>query len=181
MEKLRFVELANELLKCPLCEFEVDKAERKKAYNHASKKHHGRVSSKLIRSTFSLEEKAMKTKVLSYNRVKKFRLLKKLRKSSTGRDNNKCAEANNDDTTEQILDGNDIEIQKDDESTEDHKKAEDDGTAKSNEGYHPWVSTDDVNVKVYHTNLSETTNNIGDMLPEVALLLQMRSDQNMRI
>lgn len=180
MEKLRFVELANELLKCPLCEFEVDKAERKKAYNHASKKHHGRVSSKLIRSTFSLEEKARKTKVLSYNRVKKFRLLKKLRKSSTGRDNNDCAEANNDDTTEQI---NDIEIQKDEKSTDDYKKAEEDGTAKSNcnEGYRQWVSTDDVNVNVYHTNLSENTNNIDDILPEVTLLLQMRSDQNMRI
>lgn len=178
MEKLRFVELANELLKCPLCEFEVDKAERKKAYNHASKKHHGRVSSKLIRSTFSLEEKARKTKVLSYNRVKKFRLLKKLRKSSTGRDNNNCAEANNDDTTEQI---NDIKIQKDDESTEDYKKAEEDGTAKSNEGYRQWVSKDDVSMKVYNTNLSENTNNIGDILPEVTLLLQMRSDQNMRI
>lgn len=177
MEKLRFVELANELLKCPLCEFEVDKAERKKAYNHASKKHHGRVSSKLTRSTSSLEEKAMKTKVLSYNRVKKFRLLKKLRTSSSKDD---CAEANYDD--EQVQDDDTkVKIQKDDESTVDREK--DDSIAKSNNEGHQWVvSTDDLNVELFcHTNLSETNINIDDMLPEVTLLLQMRSDQSMQI
>lgn len=168
MEKLRFVELANELLKCPLCEFEVDKAERKKAYNHASKKHHGRVSSKLVRSPSSLEEKALKTKVLSYNRVKKFRLLKKLRTPSVVSWDNNCnctAEANND-AAEQILDGNYNEMQK----VDDCEKDEDVGIAKINEGYQ-WV----------HTNLSEANNNIDDFLPEVTLLLQMRSDQSMRI
>jgi len=162
MEKLRFVELANELLRCPLCEFIVDKAERKKAYNHASKKHQGRVSSKLIKSPSTLEEKAQKTKVLSYNRVKKFRLLKKLRTSSLD------AEGNSTDVSENILD-NDTEMQQYVDSIEDRE--EDADAAKNNEG-NQWISAEyDV----------DTTNDLDDMLPEVTLLLQLRSDQSMRI
>ena len=81
--KLTFVELPDEMLKCPLCDFLVSKSERKKAYNHAFKKHQGQISTKLTKRTCSMEEKKQKSKILSYNRVKKFRLLKKI-KSLTG-------------------------------------------------------------------------------------------------
>ena len=74
--KLRFEHLSNDLLKCPICGFVVSKFERKKVYNHAFKKHHGQISTKL--NELTAEEKILKNKFLTAQRVKKCRLLKKL-------------------------------------------------------------------------------------------------------
>ena len=38
-DKLRFIELPNNNIQCPLCNFQRSKAERKLIYNHALKKH----------------------------------------------------------------------------------------------------------------------------------------------
>jgi len=75
-QKLRFEQLPNDLLKCPICGFLVSKFERKKVYNHAFKKHHGQLSTKL--NDLTVEEKRRKNKLLTAQRVKKCRLLKKL-------------------------------------------------------------------------------------------------------
>lgn len=97
--KLRFEELDNEKVKCPLCDFTALRFERKKVYNHAFKKHKGLIYTKLtVRSTVSVEEKKAKSKLLSYERVKKFRLLKKLKALPLPDDGKEHSQADDDGT-----------------------------------------------------------------------------------